>query len=187
MNWPSELIKEAKEIIEKIYKSDTNPARDKILFFTNFNPQDIKIIILGQDPYPTPGIANGRAFAVNKENKIPHSLRNIFREIKEIKGYVSADRTLKHWENQGVLLINTSLTVTHFKPNSHKNQWKPFMDKLIKWLDDNFELTWVLWGNEAKKYSKSLKNFVIEDAHPSPLSFKYRKKITFKKLDKIDW
>ena len=187
MKWPVELIKEGNSILNKCYGSNVSPAKENVLRFFQLDPSKIKVIILGQDPYPTPGVANGRAFAVNKNVKEPQSLKNVFKELIEVNGYYETDKTLEHWENQGVLLLNTSLTVKHFKPNSHKEYWKDFTNKLITWLDQNLKVTWVLWGNEAKKYQKNLRNKVIFDAHPSPLSVRHRKKNTFREIKYINW
>lgn len=187
MKWPNELIKEARDILDKIHNENVLPPKEEALRFLSMDPDSIKVVILGQDPYPTPGVANGRAFAVNKDVKIPQSLKNIFKELEEVRGSFKADKTLKHWEEQGVLLLNTSLSVEKYKPNSHKLHWKDFTTKLIKWIDKNLEVTWVLWGNEAKKYSKFLSNKVIDDAHPSPLSVRHRRKNTFRDIDEIDW
>ncbi|WKX02457.1 uracil-DNA glycosylase [Candidatus Mycoplasma mahonii] len=187
MNWPIELINEANKILDRLYDDNVSPSKNKALRFFNKNPDNIKIIILGQDPYPTPGVANGIAFAVNKDIKEPQSLKNIFKELIEVRGSFKTDKTLKHWEDQGVLMLNTSLTVEHGQPNSHTKAWKPFTNKLIKWMDNNLKITWVLWGNEAKKYAPLLVNKKIMDAHPSPLSVRHRIKNTFKELTNIDW
>lgn len=187
MKWPKELINEAHEILNKYHKTNVSPSKEEALRFFKINPSDIKVIILGQDPYPTPWVANGRAFAVNKNIKEPQSLKNIFKELIEVNGYYEADKTLEHWENQGVLLLNASLTVEHFKPNSHKEYWQDFTNKLINWIDKNLQVIWVLWGREAQKYQSNLKNKVICDAHPSPLSVRYRKKNTFKEIKSINW
>ncbi len=185
-NWPQEIIDEGIQICNSLnFDKTVVPNKADVLKFLEINPKKIKVIILGQDPYPTPGVANGFAFAVNSHAPIPQSLKNIFREIKEVRGYVVADRTLIHWIDQGVLLLNTSLTTIVNKPNAHQHIWKEFTMKVIKWLDNNFQVIWVLWGNEAKKYMPILHNKYIYDAHPSPLSVNYRQKNTFKELQDL--
>ena len=187
INWPKELIDEGNKILESIDFNISSPSKDRVLNFFNMNPNDIKVVILGQDPYPTKGVANGRAFAVNEDIKEPQSLKNIFKEIEDVQGFVKTDKTLLHWEKQGVLLLNTSLSVEIGKPNSHKSLWKDFSNKLINWIDSNLNVTWILWGNEAMKFQKQLKNRCITDSHPSPLSVRHRKKNTFKEIDFIEW
>ena len=176
------------DAIEQIDFSTSTPLKRDVLSALSIN--ELKVVILGQDPYPGKGIANGNAFAVNKDVKIPPSLRNIFMEIKEVLGVVKTDRTLKSWQKQGVLLLNTSLTTQIGKPNAHKNIWKDFIHDLIKSLDDK-NIIWVLWGGEAKKYKNIISSKkIIMDAHPSPLSYRKRNKKTFKLLSEwtdIEW
>lgn len=185
-NWPHSIIDQGQKILDSLdFNCPITPQKNDVLNFLTIDPQSIKVVILGQDPYPTKGVANGYAFAVNSYAPIPKSLQNIFQEIKATFGKVITDRTLKHWTNQGVLLLNTSLTTLINQPNAHQSIWKDFTLNLIKWLDSNIKLIWVLWGNEAKKYLPLLHNQVIYDAHPSPLSVSYRKKHTFKELHKL--
>lgn len=184
--WPQKLIEQGQKICDSLtFNKLITPQKQDVLNFFTINPSQIKIVILGQDPYPTPGVANGFAFAVNSYAPIPKSLQNIFKEIKEVQGKIITDRTLKHWINQGVLLLNTSLTTIINQPNSHQHLWKDFTTSVIKWLDQNYKVIWVLWGNEAKKYIPLLKNKYIYDAHPSPLSVQYRKKNTFRELQRM--
>ena len=188
MKWKNSLVEKGKEILEKIDFSNSTPNKNNVLNFLKMNPNKIKVVIIGQDPYPTKGVANGYAFAVNKNQKIPASLKNIFKEIKEIQGYVKADETLSHWKNQGVLLLNGSLTTEIGRTNAHKHLWASFVLDLISWLDQNYpNITWVIWGREAEKITSGIKGNKIIDAHPSPLSYSKRKKHTFKLLKKIDW
>lgn len=185
-NWPQEIFEEGMRILNSLpFDHTIVPRKQDVLNFLTIDPQTIKVVILGQDPYPTPGVANGFAFAVNSHAPIPQSLKNIFSEIKQVRGYVATDRTLSHWIKQGVLLLNTSLTTIVNKPNAHQQIWKDFTTQLIKWLDDSFQVIWVLWGNEAKKFIPMLRNKFIYDAHPSPLSVHYRQKNTFKDLQAI--
>ena len=177
------------QIFEKIDWDITTPNKENVLLA--LKTKDVKVVILGQDPYPTKDVANGYAFAVNKGCKLPMSLRNIFKEINEVLGKVHTDETLQSWVNQGVLLLNTSLTTEIGKPNAHKSLWKDFTKDLILNLSKDKNIIWVLWGNEAKKFKKYLtESKVIEDAHPSPLSNRHRNKNTFKilsQLTKIKW
>ncbi|WP_128008535.1 uracil-DNA glycosylase family protein [Mycoplasma sp. ATU-Cv-508] len=102
-----------------------------------------------------------------------------------MQGKVYADRTLRHWIRQGVLLLNTSLTTRVHMPNSHKHIWQGFTEKVIRWLDKSQAPIWVLWGNEAKNYRRIISSQAIVDAHPSPLSFKYRRQHTFQELARL--
>lgn len=136
---------------------------------------NIKVVVLGQDPYPTAGFANGYAFAVNLGIPIPASLRNIFKELKEDIGDYQTDKTLQHWVNQGVLLLNTILTVQEGKPSSHSEiGWKKITNRVIKHISDEFsDIVFILWGNysrEKKHLIDDTRHLIIESAHPSPLS-----------------
>lgn len=139
--------------------------------------QDIKVIILGQDPYHQPGQAHGLSFSVPKGIKIPPSLRNIYKEIWESKALNSIPNHgfLEAWAEQGVLLLNTALTVEANKANSHKNiPWKLFTDYCIQQLalEKHFKV-FALWGGHAKSKHKLIQgeqNIVLEANHPSPLS-----------------
>ena len=135
----------------------------------------IKVVILGQDPYHQPGQAMGLSFSVPDGVKIPPSLRNIFKELTneypDRKAPVSGDLT--KWVRDGVLLLNTSLTVLQGKPMSHAKYWKPFADSLIKYISSNTSsVIFMLWGEAAKCKKEIISgNGVILDAnHPSPLS-----------------
>lgn len=188
MKWKQELVIQGNEILNSIDFKNITPNKEDVLNFLNMDPSKIKVVIIGQDPYPTKGVANGYAFAVNKGCKVPQSLNNIFKEIKEINGAVHTDETLESWKDQGVLLLNTSLTTKIGEPNAHKHLWQEFTTQIIKWLDDNFQdIKWVIWGNEAKKVSKNIKGIKIIDAHPSPLSVRHRNKNTFKEITEINW
>lgn len=187
MKWPQHLVDKGNEIINSIDFNNVTPNKEYVLRFLEINPEDIKVVIIGQDPYPTKGVANGRAFAVNKGCALPQSLKNIFKEIKEVQGEVFADETLELWASQGVLLLNTSLTTIIGEPNAHKNIWREYTQEIVNWLDQNLTISWVLWGNEAKALGKNFKNSKIEDVHPSPLSVRNRNKSTFKELRNIKW
>lgn len=141
---------------------------------TNF--ENIKIIILGQDPYHTPNVAMGLAFGHDQGNKkIQPSLKNIYKEMKSC-GYSVNEKSgdLTKWATQGVLLLNTALTVVEKKPGSHSKEWKEFTKAIIKFLSDHVpNMVVVLWGNHAQKYEPlfdAKKHKIIKSAHPSPLS-----------------
>ena len=205
-NW-LEIINEIDENIinelEKKYNKEKEkqvnifPYYKKIFNFTNYtSPENIKVIIIGQDCYhgtyinkenKTRAQAHGIAFSVPKECKIPPSLKNIYENLLKYKHINKKPDhgNLKYWSNQGVLLLNTSLTVEESKPNSHKDIWKDFTDKLIEILSQKYNnLIFLLWGREAynKLENSIIKNnnhYYIISSHPSPLS-------VYKKLKDYD-
>ena len=156
---------------KKIYPSYENIFR--ALNLTQF--KDVKVVIIGQDPYHGENEANGLAFSISKEVKITPSLRNIF---KELKNDLNIDRTntdLSSWAKQGVLLLNSILTVEKDTPLSHSNiGWQEITNYIIKYISSNKNnVVFILWGNFAKQYKDiidSSKHLIIESAHPSPLS-----------------
>ncbi len=134
-----------------------------------------KVVIFGQDPYFQKDLANGLAFSVDKDKSIPGSLRNIFKEIKNDLGTEKNQHgCLKNWANQGVLLLNASLTVEISNPASHSNiGWNNFIFDVIDILNNKGDIVFMLWGNNAKKYLKRIdkkNNLVLTASHPSPLS-----------------
>ena len=141
---------------------------------TPFN--QVKAVILGQDPYHEYGQAHGLSFSVKKGVKFPPSLNNIFKELKTDLGYEPPNSgDLTSWAKQGVLLLNTTLTVREGQANSHKDcGWQWFTDEVIKVLSArNDPIVFILWGANArskKKFIDKTKHFIIESAHPSPLS-----------------
>tara|TARA_B110000977_G_C10882313_1_gene418012 strand:+ start:110 stop:775 length:666 start_codon:yes stop_codon:yes gene_type:complete len=184
--WTSILEEEfSKNYFRKIMREIKNcnskdllcPKRENIFRafeITNFS--DLKIVILGQDPYHGKNQANGLAFAVNKNNKTPPSLRNIFKEIKNdlnIDPLTSKD--LESWASQGVLLLNSSLSVKLGIANSHsKLGWELFTNKILKEISlMKNKVVFVLWGNFAKKKESLIdtkKHLILKAPHPSPLS-----------------
>jgi uracil-DNA glycosylase len=136
----------------------------------------VKVVILGQDPYHGEGQANGLCFAVNPGVRPPPSLQNIFKELESDLGHpMSRDPDLSRWANQGVLLLNATLTVNAKTPGSHQGRgWEEFTDAVIKKLgDERSNLVFILWGNYAKKKGAHIdrkRHLVIESAHPSPFS-----------------
>lgn len=138
-------------------------------------PGKVKVIILGQDPYINKDQANGLSFSVQPGIVIPPSLRNIFREQRKDLGIIQPNSgDLTKWAEQGVLLLNTTLTVRAGLSNSHQGKgWGIFTDSIIKYLGQKENIVFMLWGNNAKAKRKlidSSKNLILEAAHPSPLS-----------------
>lgn len=137
---------------------------------------DIKVVIFGQDPYYMPNQAHGLAFSVLDDIKIPPSLVNIFKEIKsELNINPLNNGNLTRWAKQGVMLLNTVLTVEHGKPNSHKNKgWEIFTTQIVKLINNREQpVIFLLWGNNAKIFEPLIdknKHYVLKAPHPSPLS-----------------
>ena len=183
------------EFINSFYKNDVCvfPKKTDVLnAFKYFKLEDTKVVILGQDCYINSinvgnqeiPQANGLSFSVNKEHKIPPSLKNIYKEMNEsIHNFIiPKDGDLTYLAEQGVLLLNCALTVEKGKSNSHASKWKSITDEIIKYISDNTEnLVFLLWGNFAKSKKiliDSKKHHIIEGKHPSPLSARYNKKGT---------
>lgn len=137
---------------------------------------DIKCVILGQDPYHGPNQAMGLSFSVNKGVTIPRSLKNIYKELQNEFGYdIPSHGDLSSWAEQGVLLLNTVLTVREGDAGSHQGKgWEQFTDAILQAINDREEpVVYLLWGNEAKKKKELLNNpnhCVLEAAHPSPFA-----------------
>lgn len=144
------------------------------LHFTAY--KDIKVVILGQDPYHGPGQAHGLSFSVNPGVRIPPSLLNIYKELNSDLGcFIPNNGYLKKWADQGVLLLNTSLTVRSGQANSHKNKgWEIFTDKIISLVNAKEDpVVFLLWGNNAIKKKELItnkKHLILTSVHPSPLS-----------------
>lgn len=138
--------------------------------------KDVKVVILGQDPYHGPNQAHGLSFSVKPGVKIPPSLLNMYKELKDDLGcYIPNNGYLKKWADQGVLLLNTSLTVVASQANSHKSiGWEVFTDKIISLLNHRKDpVVFILWGNNAISKEKLITNnwhYIIKSVHPSPLS-----------------
>ncbi len=144
------------------------------LNLTKFN--DVKVVIIGQDPYHQPGQAHGLCFSVEQNTKIPPSLQNIYKEIETETGRKSiTNGDLTKWAQQGVLLLNSVLTVRESCPNSHRNKgWEIITKKIIKLLNERQKsVIFILWGANAIELGKDIdksKHFVLSCVHPSPLS-----------------
>lgn len=139
-------------------------------------PNDVRVVILGQDPYHTPGVADGLAFSSFPENPVPPSLLNMYKEIEEEFG-CAIPRTpdLTRWATQGVLLLNASLTVLSGRANAHAHYgWHTFTDAVVRTISHEEEhVVFMLWGNYARQKRvliDNTKHLVLESAHPSPLS-----------------
>ena len=170
-----EFLRSEKAAKNNIYPNDSDIF--KALNLTAFN--DVKVVILGQDPYHGKGQANGLCFSVPNGKDIPRSLRNIYKEIEaeyEIKMPHHGDLT--GWATQGVLLLNVVLTVQLAKPGSHQCRgWEEFTDAIIRAISEEREhLVFLLWGLHARKKVALIdcrKHLVLETSHPSPLSFRH--------------
>lgn len=144
------------------------------LHYTSY--KDVKVVILGQDPYHGPNQAHGLSFSVSPGVKIPPSLLNIYKELNSDLGcYIPNNGYLKKWADQGVLLLNTSLTVRAGEANSHKNKgWEIFTNKIISLINEKTDpVVFLLWGNNAinkKKLITNKQHLILSSAHPSPLS-----------------
>ena len=148
--------------------------------------KDIKIVLLGQDPYP--GKSDGLSFSVPKDVKIPGSLKNIFKELNGTfpeRGYQFIHGDLERWFNNGIFLLNCSLTFGEMK------KWTPFIDYVIKYISENTDAVFILLGNHAKNKSKFVKKFVTA-IHPSPSTHGFIGSGVFKKVENVlgeqfDW
>lgn len=143
----------------------------KAFDLTDYN--DVKVVILGQDPYHGENQANGLAFSVNPEIKLPPSLRNIFMEIENDLGILNTNGDLSNWAKQGVFLLNSVLTVKKSTPGSFTNTyWEEFTDIVINRLSKRGNIVFLLWGKYAQSKEKVIEdgNFIITTSHPSPFS-----------------
>ncbi|MDP4163976.1 MAG: uracil-DNA glycosylase [Bacillota bacterium] len=176
-----EYFRRLSDFLEIEYKNHTVfPPREDIfnaLKYTDFD--QVKVVILGQDPYHGPNQAHGLSFSVQPEVKIPPSLKNIFKELHSDTGVnIPGHGCLARWAEQGVLLLNTVLTVRSGEANSHKGKgWETFTDKVISLLNDRKEpLVFILWGKPAQSKLSLInteKHHIILSPHPSPLSARH--------------
>ena len=164
-------------LLEEYKTKKIYPDKHDIFNSLHLTPyKDIKVIILGQDPYHGPGQAHGLSFSVNPGIKTPPSLLNIYKELNSDLGcYIPNNGYLKKWADQGVLLLNTSLTVRAGEANSHKNiGWQIFTDKIISLVNEKDDpVVFLLWGNNAikkKDLTTNKKHLILTSVHPSPLS-----------------
>ncbi|ADQ82865.1 uracil-DNA glycosylase [Riemerella anatipestifer] len=152
------------------------PPKEQIFRAIELTPfEEVKVVILGQDPYHNDFQANGLCFSVSDQVPAPPSLRNIFKELQDDLGIIKTSNKLDSWAKQGVLLLNATLTVKAHEANSHKDLgWETFTDFIIKEISDKKEnIVFVLWGSFAQKKAQFIdahKHYIIKTAHPSPLS-----------------
>lgn len=164
------------EILSKLENEEYYPSKENIFrAIQEVSPENVKVVIVGQDPYREKGQANGFAFAVNKGVRTPPSLVNIFKEIKLEYGEMPTDTTLLEWAKQGVLLLNTTLTVSKGIANSHSEfGWRSITDSIMQILNNMPQhIVYLLWGNSAQQFKQVLNNprqLVLSTSHPSPLS-----------------
>ena len=183
------------------------PPKQDVFTALNYTPlPDVRVVILGQDPYHGPGQAHGLAFSVGRGVQVPPSLKNIYTELESDLGAGKFKRPshghLISWSKRGVLLLNASLTVRSGEANSHAELgWQTFTDAIVKTLNQRKEpIVFILWGKFAEKKGASIsrsKHHVIVSAHPSPLSVtkfrgckcfsKANKYLTDKGLEEINW
>lgn len=171
-------FKELKEFLLKEYDAYKIYPRKGEIFkcfeLTDF--KDVKVVILGQDPYHQPFQAHGLCFSVNKGVKVPPSLVNIYKEINsDIGCSIPSHGNLTKWANEGVLLLNTIMSVRDSHPMSHSNKgWEIFTDRVIRELNkDNSPKVFMLWGSPSRKKKDLItnpKHLILEAVHPSPLS-----------------
>lgn len=168
------FLKAMKEL-DSLYKEESvMPSKDDLFRAFNLDIDDIKVVILGQDPYPTKGVADGLAFST-RSTQTPASLRNIFKELESDLGINKTSNSLEGWMKQGVFLVNTSFATLEKKPLSLEYlNLSRFTDEVIKLISDReSHVAFVLWGNKAIAKEKLInkdKHLVIKSAHPSPLS-----------------
>jgi len=184
MNWTDlEFFKGGDKVVADKLAEDINAGKSicppihqimRALDITHF--EDVKVVILGQDPYPTAGHANGLAFSVNAcVQPLPKSLKNIYKELEDDLGYKRASGSLRDWAEQGVLLLNTVLTVEEGCAGSHQGiGWETLTDEAIQMLSDKREnIVFILWGKKAQTKIPLInknKHRIITSPHPSPLS-----------------
>lgn len=171
------MINLLKKLEQEYIKNQVYPPKEQIFNALNYTDyDDTKVLILGQDPYHQQGQAHGFSFSVNKGVKIPPSLKNIYKELQNDLGFnIANNGYLIKWANQGVLLLNSILTVVEGKPNSHKNiGWETFTDAIIQQLNKKeTPVVFIFWGNNAKQkqqFVTNKKHLVLTSCHPSPLS-----------------
>ena len=176
-DYNKEYFKNLIDFIKQEYKNKTIYPKQNEVFnafrYTDFD--NVKVVILGQDPYHGPNQAEGLSFSVSNEVLKPPSLKNIFKELESDLGIpFPKDNSLKPWAKQGVLLLNAVLTVEEHKPTSHKDKgWEIFTDNVIKTLNKREKpVVFILWGAYArakKEYITNPKHYIIESAHPLSL------------------
>lgn len=186
ISWKSQLAEEFQKpyfeqltgFVKSEYQSHVvyPPGKEIFRAFEECDFSNVKVVILGQDPYHGPGQANGLCFSVHDGVRVPPSLVNIFKEIKTDLGKpIPTSGELERWAEQGVLLLNATLTVRAGSPGSHQNKgWETFTDAVIKKISDEKQhVVFLLWGAYAQKKGEIIdrnKHLVLMSAHPSPFS-----------------
>ena len=171
-------FKELVDFVKKEYSNKTIYPPGKLIFqaFNNCPFEKVKVVIIGQDPYHGYNQANGLCFSVADGLKKPPSLLNIFKEIRsDVDLKIPKSGNLERWSNQGVLMLNSILTVEKGEPGSHKNKgWENFTDSVIQIIANNTSnIVFILWGAYAQKKGEKVnrnKHLILEAAHPSPFS-----------------
>ena len=209
-----ELLKNEmeKEYFQKLFDFIKEQYREKDIYpkmneifnaFRHTSYKNVKVVILGQDPYHGLGEAHGLSFSVKEGVSMPPSLQNIFKELESDLGIKRTKSDLTDWARQGVLLLNSIMTVEKDKPLSHKDKgWEVFTDNIIKYLNDREEpVIFLLWGSFARSKKSLITNkqhIILESVHPSPLSAyrgffgskpfsKINKILKENNKDKINW
>ena len=189
LRWKEKLIdsfhSESFIILKKFLQSEKAkykiyPSEDRIFSAFNLCPyESIKVVIIGQDPYHGPNQANGLCFSVSDGIKPPPSLQNIFKELKnDLNSKLPSSGNLEHWAKQGILMLNSTLTVRAGQPGSHQNKgWEEFTDNVILTLSKKKQnLIFLLWGRFAQKKAEIIdkeKHNILIAAHPSPYSARF--------------
>lgn len=169
-NWLELFPNEFKTVAGLLEKLDNYaPSKTQVFRVFETNPEEVKVVLVGQDPYPTPGDANGLAFSVDRSSNLPKSLLNLFKELQDDLGISRKNGDLSDWQQQGVFLINRVLTVPIGNANGHRNiGWESFTEKIISYLASENAIG-LLLGKSAQELAPYFKKFVIAP-HPSPLS-----------------
>ena len=201
-----EYFKQLTEFVDNEYATkQIFPARENVMNSMKYTPyKNVKVVIVGQDPYHGEGEAHGLCFSVNPGIKVPPSLQNIYKELKRDLGlYIPNNGYLLKWAKEGVLMLNAVLTVVKDTPGSHRGKgWEIFTDEVIKEVNEkDTPVVFLLWGAYAKEKKKLITNpihLVLESSHPSPFSVRngfdgcshFSKTNEFLKshgLEPIDW
>lgn len=176
-----EYFKKLTTFVDNEYENKTIfPPRDSVMNSMKYTPYKyVKVVIVGQDPYHGEGEAHGLSFSVNPGIAIPPSLKNIYKELNRDLGlYIPNNGYLLKWARQGVLLLNSVLTVQKDTPGSHRGKgWETFTDEVIKLVNEKeTPVVFLLWGNYAKEKKALItnpKHLILESSHPSPFSVRY--------------
>ena len=170
-------FKKLTDFLDKEYATKTIYPKPENVFnsINRVKYEDVKVVIIGQDPYHEPNQAHGLSFSVENDVQLPPSLQNIFKEIQNEYGFLNKNGNLLAWAKQGVLLLNSVLTVEKGKANSHKGLgWENVTGKIIQLLNKREKpIVFLLWGASAQKIGQNITNpnhLILKTVHPSPLS-----------------